>query len=361
MVCADRKTSHGKATVRLRQLWMARVADAPRPDGFHHVAPADACQVPKVDPLSSTVDPSDFDSIEQFEPETLSRPEVIAEHQPESLRQAAPIEATPRVASPAAPWMPQVLSHARRLLHRVPLERLVSATRRYVSATRRYQLWRPDVSRSKAIASSRPERIPEHQPESLRQAAPIEATPRVASPAAPWMPRVLSHARRLLRRVPLERLVSGTRRYQLWRPDVFRSGLVRSSAVFALGLAAGALVVWNASESPVPVPSADTPSSIADSATTGTRPAEPPPPTPLILPTASIGQSPIAAPVSQSVQAPALDRRGQQSYPVVPHLPHHPGPSVGPPPHAPGRLRNRHRLCRAPPRLPRRRGPADPS
>ena len=153
------------------------------------------------------------------------------------------------------------------------------------------------------------ERIPEHQPESLRQAAPIEATPRAGSPAAPWLPRALSHARRLLHRVTHERFVSGMRRYQLRRLDVSRSEVIRASGVFALGLAAGAFVVWNASESALQAPSADAPSPVATSGTTGTRSAEPPPQSRLGSPIASVGQIPSVAPPLQAARPRTRDRQ----------------------------------------------------
>ena len=153
------------------------------------------------------------------------------------------------------------------------------------------------------------EGVPERQPESLGKAAPIEATPRIGSPTAPWMPRVISHARRLLHRVPHEQFVSGIRRYRLRRLQVSRSEVIRSSGFFALGLAGGAFVVWNASESALHAPRADTPSPMATSATTGTKPAEPPPPSRLGFPVASIGQIPSVAPPLQSARAPTRDRQ----------------------------------------------------
>ena len=154
------------------------------------------------------------------------------------------------------------------------------------------------------------ERIPEHQPESLRQAAPIELTPRAGSSTAPWLPRALSHARRLLHRAAHERFVSGMSGYQLRRLDVSRSEVIRASGVFALGLAAGAFVVWNASESALQAPSADSPSPIAASAKTGTTAAEPPPQSRLGSPVATIGQVPRVAPTLQAAPARARDREG---------------------------------------------------
>jgi PEGA domain len=157
--------------------------------------------------------------------------------------------------------------------------------------------------------SSCQESIPEHQPESLRQAAPIEATPRAGSPTALWLPRALSHARRLLHRVPHERFVSGLRRYQLRRLDVSRSEVIRLSGVFALGLAAGVFVVWNANESALQAPSADGPSPMARSGTTGTRSAEPPPQSRLSSPIASVGQIPSVAPPLQAARPRTRDRQ----------------------------------------------------
>ena len=153
------------------------------------------------------------------------------------------------------------------------------------------------------------ESIPEHQRESLRQAAPIEVPPRAESPTVPWLTRVRSDAGRLLRVVPHERFVSSMRRYQLRRLDVSRSDVIRSSGVFALGLAAGAFVVWNASESAFQAPSADTPSPIATSRTIGTRPAEPPPQSQLSVPTATVGQIPSVAPPLPAARARTRDRQ----------------------------------------------------
>jgi PEGA domain len=152
------------------------------------------------------------------------------------------------------------------------------------------------------------EGIPEHQPESVRQAAPAEATPRVESPTAPWLPRVRSHALRLFHRVSREQLVSGMRRYPLRRLEVSRSEVLRSSGFFAFGLAAGAFVVWSVSESALQAPSADRPSPMAV-ATTGTRPAESPPPSRLSVPVSSTGQIPSVAPRRQSAQAPTRNRQ----------------------------------------------------
>ena len=150
------------------------------------------------------------------------------------------------------------------------------------------------------------ESIPEHQPESLRQAAPIELTPRAGSSTAPWLPRALSHARRLLHRVAHERFVSGMSGYQLRRLDVSRS-VIRASGVFALGLAAGAFMVWNASESALQAPSADAPSPMATSGTTGTRPAEPHPQSRLGSPSASVGRLPSVAPPLQAARPRTRD------------------------------------------------------
>jgi PEGA domain len=153
------------------------------------------------------------------------------------------------------------------------------------------------------------ESIPEHQPESLRQAAPIELTPRTGSSTAPWLPRALSHARRLLHRVAHERFVSGMSGYQLRRLDVSRSEVMRASGVFALGLAAGAFVVWNASQSALQAPSADAPSPMATSGTTVTRPAEPPPQSRLGSPIASVGRNPSVAPPLQAARPHTRDRQ----------------------------------------------------
>ena len=151
------------------------------------------------------------------------------------------------------------------------------------------------------------ESIPEHQPESLRQAAPIELTPRAGSSTAPWLPRTLSHARRLLHRVAHERFVTGMSGYQLRRLDLSRSEVIRASGVFALGLAAGAFMAWNASESALQAPSAAAPSPMATSATTGTRPAEPHPQSRLGSPIASVGRLPSVAPPLQAARPRTRD------------------------------------------------------
>jgi len=110
-----------------------------------------------------------------------------------------------------------------------------------------------------------------HQPESLRESVLIDATPRVGSRPAPRVRRALHRALRAVR----EQFVSGMRRHQLKRLQVSRPDMVRSSGFFALGLAAGALVFGNASQSASPGPSAEQASPMATSATTGTGTAEP--------------------------------------------------------------------------------------
>ena len=157
--------------------------------------------------------------------------------------------------------------------------------------------------------SSRQEVFREHQPESLRDAPPIAATPRVGSPRAPWLTQVLSHARRSLHTVPHRQLSSGMRRYQMKRLKVSRSDAIRFSAIFALGLAAGAFLVWHPNESTLQSPSTDTRSSEAASKTTETRPAESSPPLPSSLPVASVGQIPSVGPTVPSARASTPDRQ----------------------------------------------------
>jgi PEGA domain len=150
-------------------------------------------------------------------------------------------------------------------------------------------------------------RIPERQPESVRQSAPTKTTPRVGWLTAPWMSQVLSDAIRLLQRVPYDRVASGIRRYPLRRLVLLRSDAIRSWGFFALGLAAGAFVVWTASESALQVSSPDTPSPTATSATTGTKPAEPSP-SQLDSPAGLVAKVSSDRPPSRSAQQRMLDR-----------------------------------------------------
>jgi PEGA domain len=153
------------------------------------------------------------------------------------------------------------------------------------------------------------ESIAQHQPESLRQAAPIEATPLAGSPRVPWLTRSLSHARQLLRRGPHERVVSGMRHYQLTRLTVSRSEIIRACGVFALGLATGAFMVWNASESALRAPSADASSAMAPFGATGIRSAESPPQSQLNAPIASVGLLQSVAPQLQAARPQPRDRQ----------------------------------------------------
>ena len=116
------------------------------------------------------------------------------------------------------------------------------------------------------------------------------------------MPRVLSHALRLLHTVPHEQLVSGMRRYQMKRLKVSRSEAIRFSVIFALGLTAGAFLVWHPNESTLRLPSTDTPSSEA-------IPAELSPPLPLSFPVASVGQIPSVGPRVPSARASTTNRQ----------------------------------------------------
>jgi predicted RNA-binding Zn-ribbon protein involved in translation (DUF1610 family) len=152
------------------------------------------------------------------------------------------------------------------------------------------------------------EGVSEPQSEPLRHAVPIEATPPVGSPTAPWRPRVL-HAVRLFRRVAHEQFVRGVRRSRLRRLEVPRSKVLRSSGLFALGVVAGALAVWYPSESAMEAPS-EMPSTMAVRSTTGTRLEASPFPSRESHRVASIGQIPSVAPRVQSARAPGRDRQG---------------------------------------------------
>ena len=152
------------------------------------------------------------------------------------------------------------------------------------------------------------ERTSEQKSKSSRVKAPSGAPPLAGSPAILWMSRLRSDVRRFLQRVPYEQFLSSLRRPEWRRPVLPPSNLARSSAIFALGLAAGAFVVWTTSESALQAPATGTRSPMAVSPTTGMTPAEHPAPSQLDAPIGSVSKVSTVGPPLPPAPTTSLDR-----------------------------------------------------
>jgi hypothetical protein len=152
------------------------------------------------------------------------------------------------------------------------------------------------------------EHAQEQKPESSREKTRSGALPLAGSPTTLWLSRLRSDVRRFLQRVPHDQFLITYRGPQWRRPVLSRSNLVRSSTFFALGLAAGAFIVWMARESALQAPVTDTPSPMAISPTTGTTPTENPAPPELDVPIGSVAKISTTGRPLPPAQTTSLDR-----------------------------------------------------